>query len=134
MEKKRLHIAAGIILNPEVNAIFITQRPAKAHKGGFWEFAGGKVEDGESALEAVKRELEEEVGITAKTIEPFISLAHEYPDKALAFDFFLVREFEGKPFGKEGQPGEWVAISELANYTFPEANDPVLDKIREILG
>ena len=121
-------------MNSQANSIFITQRPAKAHKGGFWEFAGGKVEDGESAIEAVKRELEEEVGITAKTIEPFISLAHDYTDKALAFDFFLVREFVGEPFGKEGQPGEWVAIGELENYDFPEANHPVLGKIREVLG
>lgn len=134
MEKKRIHIAAGIILNNNADKIFITQRPAKAHKGGFWEFAGGKVEEGESAQDAVCRELEEEVGITATGIEPFISLVHDYPDKALAFDFFLVKAFDGEPYGKEGQVGKWVAVSELGGYTFPEANDPVLEKIREVLG
>lgn len=134
MEKKRIHIAAGIILNSDADKIFITLRPAKAHKGGFWEFAGGKVEEGETAHAAVCRELEEEVGITPSDIEPFMSLAHDYPDKAMAFDFFLVKAFDGEPYGKEGQVGEWVAVSELKNYPFPEANDPVLEKISQTLG
>lgn len=133
MNKKHIHIAAGIILNKDGNEIFITQRLAKSHKGGFWEFAGGKVEQGESALEATIRELHEEVGIEATELEHFISLSHEYPEKALAFDFYLVKSFNGEPFGKEGQPGKWVPLCELGNYTFPEANDPVLAKIREIL-
>ncbi|WP_407331446.1 8-oxo-dGTP diphosphatase MutT [Enterovibrio sp. 27052020O] len=134
MDKKRIHIAVGIILNPDRSQIFITQRPAKAHKGGFWEFAGGQVEHGETAEQAVIRELEEEVGIAATDIEAFMSMTHDYPDKALTFDFFLIKAFDGVPYGKEGQPGQWVAISALPNFTFPEANEPVLAKIVDVLG
>ncbi|WP_028023083.1 8-oxo-dGTP diphosphatase MutT [Enterovibrio calviensis] len=134
MEKKQIHIAAGIILSADCSEIYITQRAAKAHQGGFWEFAGGKVEAGETPEQAVTRELDEEVGIVATTLEAFTSLAHDYPDKALQFDFYLVKAFNGEPFGKEGQPGRWVKIAELGNYPFPEANDAVLDKIKKVLG
>ncbi|KLV06341.1 MULTISPECIES: 8-oxo-dGTP diphosphatase MutT [Photobacterium] len=129
MDKKRVWISAGIILNDSKDSVFITRRPAKAHKGGFWEFAGGKVEQGETAEQAVIRELHEEVGIEATALEHFMALEHDYPEKALKFDFFLVTAFEGEAFGKEGQPGEWVALSNLRDYTFPEANEVVLDKL-----
>lgn len=129
MEKKQVWISAGIILNAQQDKVFITQRAAKAHKGGFWEFAGGKVEHGESAEQAVIRELDEEVGIHATELEHFIALDHDYPEKALKFDFFLVKGFEGEAYGKEGQPGEWVRLGDLANYEFPEANDAVLKKL-----
>lgn len=129
LEKKQVWISAGIILNAEQDKVFITQRAAKAHKGGFWEFAGGKVEVGETAEQAVIRELHEEVGIQATELEHFMALEHNYPEKSLKFDFFLVRAFEGKAYGKEGQPSEWVRLEELTNYAFPEANEVVLEKL-----
>lgn len=134
MEKKQVWISAGIILNPAQDKVFITQRAAKAHKGGFWEFAGGKVECGETAEQAVIRELYEEVGIVATALEHFIGITHDYSEKALMLDFFLVTAFEGEAFGKEGQPGEWVALSQLRDYAFPEANDAVLEKLIEERG
>ncbi|MEC6797827.1 8-oxo-dGTP diphosphatase MutT [Photobacterium sp. S4TG1] len=134
MTKKRVWIAAGIILNPTQDRIFITRRDANAHQGGLWEFAGGKVEANETAEQAVIRELNEEVGIQVTTLTPFISLAHDYPDKALQFDFFAITAFAGEARGNEGQAGLWVAISDLNDYPFPEANMAVLAKITEIYG
>ncbi|MEC6908469.1 8-oxo-dGTP diphosphatase MutT [Photobacterium piscicola] len=134
MTKKRVWIAAGIILNSTQDHIFITRRDANAHQGGLWEFAGGKVETNETAELAVIRELKEEVGIEVTTLEPLISLAHDYPDKALQFDFFAITAFTGEARGNEGQAGLWVAISDLNDYPFPEANMAVLAKITEIYG
>jgi 8-oxo-dGTP diphosphatase len=128
---KRLHIVAAIILNSERDQVFITKRPDKAHKGGLWEFPGGKVEAGESAEQAVVRELFEEVGIHVTGLHHFQALKHDYPEKSLSFDFFAVTAFDNQPYGKEGQRGEWVAISELHNYEFPEANVPVLNRVQE---
>ncbi|MGC9493648.1 NUDIX domain-containing protein, partial [Vibrio genomosp. F10] len=60
---KRIHIVAAIIFNTDKSKIYITQRPEHLHKGGFWEFPGGKVEQDESIDQAMIRELHEEVGI-----------------------------------------------------------------------
>ncbi|WP_413111102.1 8-oxo-dGTP diphosphatase MutT [Thaumasiovibrio sp. DFM-14] len=128
--KKRKHIAVGIILSRNGEQVFITQRAATQHQGGFWEFAGGQVELGETVEQAVVRELHEEVGITVTSMNPFTSLQHDYPDKQLAFDFFLVTDFEGQPYGKEGQPGLWVDIQALDSYAFPAANTSVLDMLK----
>ncbi|MGF1758451.1 8-oxo-dGTP diphosphatase MutT [Photobacterium sagamiensis] len=132
MDKKRIWISAGIILNPDHDQVFITRRAAKAHQGGFWEFAGGKVEAGETAEQAVVRELFEEVGINATELEHFIALEHDFPDKALKFDFYLVKAFNGEAYGKEGQPGEWVKLTDLTRYAFPDANDAVLAKLVQL--
>ncbi|NMS07718.1 NUDIX domain-containing protein, partial [Vibrio parahaemolyticus] len=50
---KRIHIVAAIIFNQDKSKIFITKRPDDKHKGGFWEFPGGKVESGESIEHAL---------------------------------------------------------------------------------
>ena len=68
---KRTHIVAGIVLNQTQTQVFITKRPDHLHQGGFWEFPGGKLEPGESITEAMKRELEEEIGIRATALSVF---------------------------------------------------------------
>lgn len=126
---KRIHIVAAIIFNQDKSEIFITKRPDDKHKGGFWEFPGGKVEPGETIEQAMIRELEEEIGITATEQRLFEHLEYDYPDKSLKFDFICVAQFENQPYGKEGQQGLWVKIADLENYAFPEANVPILERV-----
>lgn len=126
---KRIHIVAGIIFNQDQSQIYITKRPDNLHKGGFWEFPGGKVEAGESIEQALSRELNEEIGIEVTQLTPFQHLEYDYPDKRLKFDFMLVTAFNHAPYGREGQQGEWVKVADLVNYTFPEANVPVLERV-----
>ncbi|EOX4904753.1 8-oxo-dGTP diphosphatase MutT [Vibrio alginolyticus] len=126
---KRIHIVAAIIFNQDKSKIFITKRPDDKHKGGFWEFPGGKVESGESIEHALARELEEEVGIEVTEQALFEHLEYDYPDKSLKFDFITVSKFSNEPYGREGQEGSWVEIRELGNYAFPEANVPILERV-----
>ncbi|PNH91876.1 8-oxo-dGTP diphosphatase MutT [Vibrio diazotrophicus] len=126
---KRIHIVAGIIFNQDKSQIFITKRPDNLHKGGFWEFPGGKVEEGESVEQAMTRELEEEIGIEVTEQHLFEHLEYDYPEKSLKFDFIVISNFNKEPYGKEGQEGRWVDIAELANYQFPEANVPILERV-----
>ncbi|MCX2788545.1 8-oxo-dGTP diphosphatase MutT [Vibrio sp. Sgm 5] len=126
---KRIHIVAAIIFNQDRSQIFITKRPDDKHKGGFWEFPGGKVEQNETVEQAMIRELEEEVGITVTEQALFEHLEYDYPDKSLKFDFMTVSQFNNQPYGREGQEGRWVDIIALPNYAFPEANVPILERV-----
>lgn len=126
---KRIHIVAGIIFNQDKSQVFITKRPDDKHKGGFWEFPGGKVEEGETIEQAMTRELDEEIGIKVTEQSLFEHLEFDYTDKSLKFDFILVTDFEEQPYGKEGQQGEWVSLESLSQYAFPEANVPILERV-----
>ncbi len=126
---KRIHIVPGIIFNQDKSQVFITKRPDDKHKGGFWEFPGGKVEEGETIEQAMTRELDEEIGIKVTEQSLFEHLEFDYTDKSLKFDFILVTDFEEQPYGKEGQQGEWVRLESLNQYAFPEANVPILERV-----
>lgn len=125
---KILQISVGIIRNA-AGEIYITQRAADAHMAHKWEFPGGKIEAGESPQEAVIRELEEEVGIVATALHQFEKLEYQFPDRHITLWFWLVDSWEGEPWGKEGQPGRWVAQQNLVADEFPPANVPVIEKL-----
>jgi 8-oxo-dGTP diphosphatase len=126
---KRIHIVAGIIFDADKSKLFITKRPDNLHKGGLWEFPGGKVEAGESEEQAMARELYEEIGIKVTKQSRFQHLEYDYPEKSLMFDFIIVHEFENEPYGKEGQQGKWVDVASVSEYAFPEANQPIVDRV-----
>ncbi|MDE1475459.1 8-oxo-dGTP diphosphatase MutT [Xenorhabdus bovienii] len=125
MEKKHLHIAAGIIKNTN-DEIFITQRHVDSHMGGFWEFPGGKLEQGEIPEQALIRELKEEVGITVTHCELVETITHEFSDRNITLYFYLVDQWKNEPFGKEGQPSRWVLQTELIADEFPPANRSIV--------
>ncbi|AQP99498.1 7,8-dihydro-8-oxoguanine-triphosphatase [Pseudoalteromonas aliena] len=122
-----VHVAVGVI--KKNNAIFICKRADEQHQGGLWEFPGGKVEAGESVFAALKRELIEEVGLTIHSSSQLMVIEHDYGDKCVKLDVHVVSNFSGEAHGAEGQPSEWVAISELGDYDFPEANADIIEKI-----
>ena len=123
-----LHVAVAVIRNAQ-NDILISRRHADAHQGGLWEFPGGKVRRGESLQQALGRELREELGIEIGAIRPLLQVEHDYGDRQVLLDVWLVREFSGEARSLEGQPLRWVAPTELAHYAFPAANRPILEAI-----
>ncbi|QRG78440.1 8-oxo-dGTP diphosphatase MutT [Citrobacter sp. R56] len=127
---KILQIAVGIIRN-DAGEIFITQRAADAHMANKLEFPGGKIELGETPEQALIRELQEEVGITPQGATLFDTLEYQFPDRHITLWFWLVESWEGEPWGREGQPGQWIAQSELDAKDFPPANEPVITKLKQ---
>ncbi|EMF0719092.1 8-oxo-dGTP diphosphatase MutT [Citrobacter freundii] len=127
---KILQIAVGIIRNKQ-NEIFITQRAADAHMANKLEFPGGKIEAGETPEQALIRELQEEVGITPVNATLFEKLEYQFPDRHITLWFWLVESWKGEPWGKEGQPGEWIAAEVLNAEDFPPANEPVIAKLMQ---
>ncbi|MBA3981551.1 MAG: NUDIX hydrolase [Alcanivorax sp.] len=121
-----LLVVAAIIRHPDNGRILLSQRPAHKHKGGCWEFPGGKVEPDEALDAALARELHEELGLTVRECRPFMTIDHAYPELSVRLCFREVTAFEGEPHGREGQPVDWFTADALADLPFPEANQPVV--------
>ena len=124
-----VHVAVAVITN-NAGQYFIARRPQEVHQGGLWEFPGGKVENTETVLEALKRELFEEVGITPVQASPLIKIHHKYTDSSVVLDVWCVNEFTGHAFGKEGQETCWINKSEFSLYDFPAANTAIINTIQ----
>jgi len=124
-----LHVAVGVVRNG-LGEILIARRHGHSHQGGLWEFPGGKVEPGETAWDALRRELREELAITVERAGPLIRIAHDYGDRRVLLDVWRVDAFSGQPQGLEGQPIRWVAADELPRLDFPAANRPIVAAAR----
>lgn len=129
MVKRRAHVAAAAIISADGNEVLLARRPSNVDQGGLWEFPGGKLAPYETGLEALKRELHEELGVEVSRAQPLIRIHHEYPDKHILLDVWQVLEYTGEAFGREGQAVRWVAMDELVNYPFPAANLPIIKAV-----
>lgn len=124
-----VHVAVGVIQDAQ-GRVLLTRRAASAHQGGLWEFPGGKVERGEDLARALRREIQEELGIVVNTHQPLIQITHSYPDKTVRLDVHRIQDYSGTPIGLEGQPLEWVFPEQLSQYAMPAADRPICTAIR----
>jgi 8-oxo-dGTP diphosphatase len=125
---KRLYVVVGIIKKD--GKFCIAKRKEGAHLGGLWEFPGGKVETHEEPFPALQRELFEELGIKVLQAEPLTQFTHDYSDRLVLLDFWLVTDFDGEPMGQEGQQVKWVSLEELNEHQFPQANHKVFSLLK----
>lgn len=125
---KQVWVAVGVVENTQ-GEILIAKRPDHLHQGGKWEFPGGKVDAGETVEQALSRELKEEVALEVHSMQPLMQITHDYGDKQVLLDILWVDGFSGEAQGLEGQPVRWVAKTDLDSYQFPEANQPIIEKI-----
>jgi 8-oxo-dGTP diphosphatase len=123
-----IEVSVGI-LRDESGRILIGQRPAGKHFAGHWEFPGGKRQAGESRLEALGRELAEELGIRVVAAEPLLELSFDYPDRTVHLDVWWISAFEGTPRSREGQVLRWIAAAELNDVALLPADEPIVRAI-----
>jgi 8-oxo-dGTP diphosphatase len=124
-----MQVVVGIIINVE-QEILIAQRPFDKYKGGLWEFPGGKVEANESQLEALQRELLEEIGVIVQAAEPWLTIQHDYGDRVVQLNTWLVTEFSGQPQGREGQAICWISKDKFSEFEFPAGNQHIIEQLQ----
>jgi 8-oxo-dGTP diphosphatase len=122
-----VHVAVGVITKD--NLYFLTKRLLGGHQGGKWEFPGGKVEKDESVHQALHRELKEEVAIEVLSCIPLIEITHDYGDKKVLLEVFIIDNFSGQAKALEGQESNWFTLGELAKLEFPAANQAIIAKL-----
>jgi mutator protein MutT len=122
-----IEVSAGLVFRDGL--LLIAQRRPQDHLGGLWEFPGGKREPGESAEDCLTRELMEELGIEVEIKELVETIAHDYPRKRVRLQFFrcLWRRHEPRAIGCHNFA--WVGREQLADYTFPAADERLLQKL-----
>lgn len=112
--KPFLNVAVGVLINA-AGEVLLAQRPRDKSWPDWWEFPGGKIETGETALAALGRELKEELGIQITTASPWVCYDYEYPKTRVRLAFFLVTAWDGEPKGIEGQQGvRWFKAEDAA--------------------
>lgn len=124
-----VHVAVGVIKRED--KFFLTKRLADSHQGGKWEFPGGKVEVNETVHQALHRELKEEVAIETLACTPLMQISHDYGDKQVLLDVFVVENFIGDAKALEGQQSGWFALTEFSALHFPAANQAIIEKLQK---
>lgn len=106
-----INVAAGLILRPD-GQLLLGQRPEGKPWAGWWELPGGKLEPGETVLQALSRELREEIGIEVTRAVPWVTYVHAYPHTTVRLAFCHVTGWNGEPRGLENQRLAWVNPAE----------------------
>ena len=123
-----IDVAAALIVRD--GKLLITQRHAKSHLGGLWEFPGGKREAGETFETCLAREIREELGVDISVGELFEEVTHAYPEKTVRLKFFWCKLVTGEPQAVDCAAVRWVEKSELAGFEFPAADAQLLEKLK----
>ena len=107
IEKSNIvEVAAAVLQRPD-GTFLLAQRPANKIWAGYWEFPGGKIEQGETPCHALIRELREELGIAVETAYPWVTRVFTYPHATVRLNFFRVTEWSGDLHPHEGQEFAW---------------------------
>ena len=123
-EPSRIIVTAAVI--ERCGAFLVTRRQRGTHLEGYWEFPGGKQDEGESLEDCLRREIREELDTDVSLGARLLSCAHTYPSRTVELHFFAA-ELLGEPRAVLGQEMRWVAREELKSLQFPPADDELIE-------
>ena len=123
-----IDVACAIIRSS--GKILITRRRKQDHLGGFWEFPGGKRLGGESLGACLQREIFEELGIRIRPGRFLKQIDYRYPDKRVCLYFYECEFLGGTPWPHQCTELRWVWPFELRRYSFPPADEEILEALR----
>lgn len=124
---KTIRVVAAIIRDKD--KIFATQRGYGEFKDG-WEFPGGKIEEGETPQDALKREIMEELDTEIKVGELIDTIEYDYPTFHLSMDCFWAEAITGHLVLKEAEAAKWLTKEQLDSVDWLPADVTLIDKIR----
>lgn len=128
MSNPTIHVAAAVILRPD-GRFLLASRPADKPYPGYWEFPGGKIEAGETAYEALVRELDEELGIHVTRATPWLTRQYDYTKLRVVLSFFRVTAWQGEPHPREGQTFAWQSADDITVAPLLPANTPIIQAL-----
>ena len=128
---KTIRVVAAALYDAQ-GRVLIADRPAGKHMAGRWEFPGGKVGAGESDRDALARELHEELGVVMTDGRHLMELVHDYPDRRVELQMWIVNGFTGEPQGLDGQRLKWVAPARLSDEDILEADRPFIEALQAL--
>jgi len=115
--------------------VLLTRRPHDVHLGGAWELPGGKIQSDETAEQALRRELDEEIGVTPRELEALTVTEHQYPDRLVRLHAMAARVATAVTIEHRGVIDHcWVDVDNLGDVELPPANAPITAAIRRVLG
>lgn len=124
-------IGVAVIKNEE-GKILIDKRLSQGLMANLWEFPGGKIEEGETVIECIEREIKEELGINITVGEHLITISHDYSKFKVTLMVYLCSLLSGKPQTIGCQEVKWVNIADLSNFNFPEANLAIIKALQSM--
>lgn len=122
--------AAVAVLQRPDGLVLLAQRPADKAWAGWWEFPGGKIEAGETAEQALCRELKEELGVQALQYYRWLTRVHDYPEKTVRLHFFKVMQWQGEPQSLENQLWAWQQPAQLSVSPLLPANAAIIQALQ----
>ncbi|RMH37460.1 MAG: (deoxy)nucleoside triphosphate pyrophosphohydrolase [Deltaproteobacteria bacterium] len=128
MDKRVVRVVVAVIERD--GRYLIAQRSETAVLPLLWEFPGGRVEDGESDEDALRRELRERIGTDVRVVERIGEHVHEYDGYDVHLHMFACELAPGsEPAPRAVRDIRWVTSDELADYAFPPADQQTMDKL-----
>lgn len=131
-ERAVTDVAVGVLIDAQGRFLLTSRPPGKVYEG-YWEFPGGKLEAGETVAQALRRELQEEIGVTIGAVHAWREKLVDYPHALVRLHFCKVFDWQGELHMHEGQTFAWQTLPVTVEPVLP-GTMPVLEWLAEEQG